>query len=246
MTGHEQVVARVFGLYERFGSSDYIGEPISQIEHMSQAAQWAMAEGFDDEVVLAAFFHDIGHLCGQGGANMGGYGVVSHERLGADYLRDAGFSERMARLVEYHVQAKRYLTLREPEYFDRLSEASRRTLEYQGGVMTEAEADVFERDPLCAVSLRMRQWDELAKERAVPVIDLAVRFGRERTPIAKRTCIVIVEVEREDGLQLLGIIVDAVNAVLDVSPQQLESRPSFGARIRAWVRLSQVRKGTIL
>ena len=40
--------------------------------------------------------------------------------------------------------------------------------------MTEAEAAVFERDPLCAVSLRMRQWDELAKERAVPVMDLGV------------------------------------------------------------------------
>ncbi|WP_248742313.1 MULTISPECIES: phosphonate degradation HD-domain oxygenase [unclassified Pseudomonas] len=172
MLTHEQVIERVFGLYERFGASDYIGEPVSQIEHMSQAAQLAIAEGFDDEVVLAAFFHDIGHLCAEGAENMGGYGVVSHERLGADYLREAGFSERLARLVEYHVQAKRFLTLREPGYYERLSEASRRTLEYQGGVMTEAEADAFEQDPLCAVSLRMRQWDELAKEMAVPVMDL--------------------------------------------------------------------------
>ena len=170
---HEQVVARVFGLYERFGNCDYIGEPVSQIEHMSQAAELAMAEGCDDEVVLAAFFHDIGHLCAEGAENMGGYGVVSHERLGADYLREAGFSERLARLVEYHVQAKRYLTLRQSGYFERLSEASRRTLEYQGGVMSEAEADAFEADPLCALSLRMRRWDELAKERAVPVVDLA-------------------------------------------------------------------------
>ena len=174
MARHEQVIAEVFGLYERFGDSDYIGEPVSQIEHMSQAAQCALAEGFDDEVVLAAFFHDIGHICSEDAENMGGFGVVSHERLGADYLRSAGFSERMARLVEYHVQAKRYLTLREPGYYERLSEASRRTLEYQGGVMTEAEADAFARDPLCAVSLRMRQWDELAKERAVPVMDLGV------------------------------------------------------------------------
>lgn len=67
----------------------------------------------------------------------------------------------------------------------------------------------------------------------VPVIDLSVRFGRERTRIAKRTCIVILEVAQGDGLQLLGIIVDAVNAVLAVEPQQLESRPAFGARIRA-------------
>lgn len=67
----------------------------------------------------------------------------------------------------------------------------------------------------------------------VPVIDLSVRFGRERTVIAKRTCIVILEVPQGDELQLLGIIVDAVNAVLAVEPQQLENRPTFGARIRA-------------
>jgi putative nucleotidyltransferase with HDIG domain len=117
---------------------------------MSQAAQLAMAEGYDGEVVLAAFFHDIGHSAGEGEASMGGYGVVSHERLGAEYLRRAGFGERMARLVEYHVEAKRYLTLRKPGYYDRLSEASRRTLGYQGGVMSDAEADAFEGDPLFA------------------------------------------------------------------------------------------------
>ncbi|MCU1749520.1 phosphonate degradation HD-domain oxygenase [Pseudomonas sp. 6D_7.1_Bac1] len=173
--GHnEQVIAEVFGWYERFGDSDYIGEPVSQIEHMSQAAERAMAEGFDNEVVLAAFFHDIGHLCAENAENMGGFGVVSHERLGADYLRRLGFSERMARLVEYHVQAKRYLTFKEPGYYERLSEASRRTLEYQGGVMTAAEAQAFERDPLCAISLRMRQWDEQAKAMWVPVIDLEI------------------------------------------------------------------------
>ncbi|MDR9874593.1 HD domain-containing protein [Pseudomonas allii] len=170
----EQTIAEVFGLYEQHGTADYIGEPVSQIEHMSQAAQLAMAEGFDDEVVLAAFFHDIGHLCGEGSDNMGGYGVVSHERLGADYLRRAGFSERMAKLVEYHVQAKRYLTFSQPGYYARLSEASRRTLEYQGGVMTQEEALAFEQDPLCEISLRMRHWDEQAKEVHVPVLNLGV------------------------------------------------------------------------
>ena len=177
MERNAQVIAEVFALYECFGDSDYIGEPVSQIEHMSQAAERAMAEGFDDEVVLAAFFHDIGHICAESAEsaeNMGGFGVISHERLGADYLRRAGFSERMARLVEYHVQAKRYLTLKEPGYYERLSEASRRTLEYQGGVMTFDEAEAFERDPLCAVSLRMRHWDEQAKEMGMPLIDLEV------------------------------------------------------------------------
>ncbi|TXI00026.1 MAG: HDIG domain-containing protein [Pseudomonas monteilii] len=166
-----QIIDSTFALYERHGSDDYIGEAITQLEHMSQAAQLAIAEGFDDEVVLAAFFHDIGHLC-DGDASMGGYGVVSHERIGAEYLRRCGFGERMARLVQYHVEAKRYLTLRQPGYYQRLSEASRRTLEYQGGVMSEDEADVFERDPLFEVSLRMREWDERAKVVGVTVIDL--------------------------------------------------------------------------
>ncbi|MEO9243913.1 phosphonate degradation HD-domain oxygenase [Pseudomonas inefficax] len=166
-----QIIDSTFALYERHGSDDYIGEAITQLEHMSQAAQLAMAEGVDDEVVLAAFFHDIGHLCG-GDASMGGYGVVSHERMGAEYLRRCGFGERMARLVQYHVEAKRYLTLRQPGYYQRLSDASRRTLEYQGGVMSEGEADVFERDPLFEVSLRMREWDERAKMVGVAVIDL--------------------------------------------------------------------------
>ena len=170
----EQIIHATFTLYERHGADDYIGEAITQIEHMSQAAELAMAEGFDDEVVLAAFFHDIGHLCGEGEGDMGGYGVVSHERIGAEYLRRCGFGERMARLVQYHVEAKRYLTLRQPGYYDRLSEASRRTLEYQGGVMSDAEADAFEQDPLFEVSLRMREWDEMAKEVGVPVIDLAL------------------------------------------------------------------------
>lgn len=67
----------------------------------------------------------------------------------------------------------------------------------------------------------------------VPVIDLAVRFERSHTAIGRRTCIVIVEVDQGDGLQLLGIIVDAVNAVLAVDGDQVENRPAFGARVRA-------------
>ncbi len=169
-------IDQIFALYRHHGSADYIGEAITQLEHMSQAAQLAMAEGYDDEVVLAAFFHDIGHLCE--GEQMGGFGVASHERIGAEYLRRAGFSERLARLVQYHVEAKRYLTLRQPGYYQRLSEASRRTLAYQGGVMSDVEADAFERDPLFAVSLRMREWDEMAKEVGVALVDLELLKGK--------------------------------------------------------------------
>lgn len=169
-------VDEIFSLYERFGGKDYIGEPVSQLEHMSQAAQLAIQEGYDDEVVLAAFFHDIGHICVMKNESndMGGYGVRSHEKIGADYLREKGFSDRLAFLVESHVHAKRYLTFKYPEYYHRLSEASKQTLVHQGGVMTEEEAIAFETNPLFDLSIRMRQWDELAKEMNTPVMDLSV------------------------------------------------------------------------
>lgn len=168
-------VEEVFNLYERFGNADYIGEPVSQLEHMSQSAELAIREGFDEEVVLAAFFHDIGHICVMDAEHqsMGGFGVKSHEKIGADYLRACGFPERVAKLVENHVQAKRYLTFRYPEYYQQLSEASKKTLEFQGGVMTAEEALRFENDPLFETSILMRKWDELAKEMNVAVIDLS-------------------------------------------------------------------------
>jgi 2-amino-1-hydroxyethylphosphonate dioxygenase (glycine-forming) len=174
MKNKDKIVTEIFALYETYGQADYIGEPVSQIEHMSQAAQLAIDEGYDDEVVLAAFFHDIGHICVMSASEntMGGFGVRSHEKIGADYLREKGFSERLAGLVENHVQAKRYLTFVSPDYYNKLSEASKKTLEFQGGKMSQEEASIFERDPLFDVSIRMRHWDEEAKETNVPLIDL--------------------------------------------------------------------------
>jgi phosphonate degradation associated HDIG domain protein len=186
-TSINEIVDEVFALYEKFGDADYIGEPVSQLEHMSQAAQLAMKEGFDDEVVLAAFFHDIGHICVmQNESNsMGGYGVRSHEKIGADYLRERGFPERVAKLVENHVQAKRYLTYKFPEYYQSLSEASKKTLEFQGGVMEPHEAEAFEKDILFDVSIRMRKWDELAKEMDVALIDLAAIKSKARNVLSQ-------------------------------------------------------------
>jgi phosphonate degradation associated HDIG domain protein len=170
---HQDIVEEIFRLYEKHGAEDYIGEPVSQLEHMAQSAQLAAQQGFDKEVILAAFFHDIGHfLASSQTQNMDGYGVMRHEKVGADYLRSKGFPEKIARLVESHVQAKRYLTFKDPQYYQQLSEASKRTLEFQGGRMTAAEAMAFEQDELFDLSIKMRQWDEQAKEENIPVPDL--------------------------------------------------------------------------
>jgi purine-binding chemotaxis protein CheW len=67
----------------------------------------------------------------------------------------------------------------------------------------------------------------------VPVLDLSARFGRPSTAVTKRTCIVIVEVNHGEEQQVIGVVVDAVNAVLEISAADIEPPPSFGARIRS-------------
>jgi phosphonate degradation associated HDIG domain protein len=167
-------VQEVFALYDQYGHEEY-GEAITQLQHAVQSAQLARKEGYEDEVILAALFHDIGHICSmdQGNAEqMGSYGMMSHDKIGGNFLRNKGFSERMAQLVENHVQAKRYLTFKEPDYYHKLSEASKQTLQYQGGRMNAEEAAAFEQNPLFQLSLRMRHWDEEAKEKDMPTPDL--------------------------------------------------------------------------
>ena len=66
----------------------------------------------------------------------------------------------------------------------------------------------------------------------VPVVDLTVRFGREPKETTKRTCIVIIEIETEKGRQEMGIVVDAVSAVVEIAAGDIEPPPEFGARIR--------------
>jgi purine-binding chemotaxis protein CheW len=66
----------------------------------------------------------------------------------------------------------------------------------------------------------------------VPVLDLSARFGRQPSEQTKRTCIVIVEVEANGERQDMGVVVDAVNAVLEIAQADIEPPPAFGAKIR--------------
>ena len=65
----------------------------------------------------------------------------------------------------------------------------------------------------------------------VPVVDLAVRFGWTPTAVGRRTSIVIVEIMHEDEKQVLGLVVDRVNAVTEIRNEDIEPAPAFGARI---------------
>jgi len=67
----------------------------------------------------------------------------------------------------------------------------------------------------------------------VPVIDLAARFGGSQSEQSRRTCIVIIELVTDDERHDIGIVVDAVSEVLEVSDVDIEPAPAFGAKIRA-------------
>lgn len=153
----------IFGLYELNGSAEYVGESVSILEHSFQTAFLAQQEGYEEEVILAAFLHDIGHFLPNKN-EMNGLGNIRHEIAGANFLYKNGFSNRIALLVRNHVEAKRYLTFKYPAYSEKLSESSRKTLEFQGGKMTQEEAQTFKKMPMFELYLKMREWDDRAKE----------------------------------------------------------------------------------
>jgi purine-binding chemotaxis protein CheW len=66
----------------------------------------------------------------------------------------------------------------------------------------------------------------------VPVVDLAARIGKPSTPPSKKTCIVIIETGDRDHRQVVGAVVDAVNAVIEISAEDIELPPMFGSSIR--------------
>jgi len=68
----------------------------------------------------------------------------------------------------------------------------------------------------------------------VPVMDLSARFGKPSTPVTKSSCIVIVEVQTQNAgeHQNMGVVVDSVQAVLEIPASEIEPAPSFGAKIR--------------
>lgn len=66
----------------------------------------------------------------------------------------------------------------------------------------------------------------------VPVVDLQARFGRQPTPVTKRTCIVIVELGTSSEIPVIGVVVDGVSEVLDITASDIEPAPAFGAQMR--------------
>jgi gamma-butyrobetaine dioxygenase len=159
-------VRRLAGLFTGDGARDYLGEPVSQASHMLQAAALAESAGAAPALIAAALLHDAGHFTGV----VPGHDLMRgqdnhHAAVGADWLAQ-WFGPEVTGPIRLHVAAKRYLCAVEPGYLSALSPASLCTLGVQGGPMTDAEMATFEAHPQACDALRLRRWDDGAKDPA--------------------------------------------------------------------------------
>jgi purine-binding chemotaxis protein CheW len=67
--------------------------------------------------------------------------------------------------------------------------------------------------------------------KVVPVVDLRLKFGVAAAEYTQRTCIIVTQVQGESGPVMMGIVVDGVSEVLNLTGAEIEDTPDFGEEI---------------
>jgi len=151
-------------LFERRGGEQYSGEPVTQLQHALQAALFAEQSGADDALVTASLLHDLGHLLQDLGESPTLRGIDDvHQYAALPFLRSV-FPAAVLDPIQHHVDAKRYLCQARPGYQALLSADSQRSLALQGGVFDAAQAAAFIARPGATDAVRLRLWDDCAKQ----------------------------------------------------------------------------------
>lgn len=171
----------VLDLYERYADHVY-DESLSQLDHALQSAALAEEDGADDELVVAALLHDVGHLLDLA-ANDGDRRTTGedlhHEATGSRYLTGL-FGPGVTGPIALHVRAKRYRCAVDSSYVATLSEGSIRSLELQGGPADAEEVERFESNPGFDRAVALRDWDDRAKVLGLVVPGLEHHLPRLR------------------------------------------------------------------
>ncbi|MCV6610991.1 MAG: HD domain-containing protein [Amphritea sp.] len=154
-----EILKQIEEIYSSMGHNQY-GEGITQTEHGVQCARLAQEEGERSDMVVAALLHDIGHLVEEISSEHGNF---KHDKVGAEYLAPY-FPPGVTEPIRLHAQAKRYLCTVESGYIDSLSEASKYSLEHQGGLMSEDEVTAFRAEPFYQQAIKLRRWDDEGKD----------------------------------------------------------------------------------
>jgi phosphonate degradation associated HDIG domain protein len=160
-------------LFKDHGDIEYAGEGVSQLEHALQAAHAAEREGATSELVTAALLHDLGHMLNQQGDTPTARGIDDqHQYFALPFIRPL-FGDAVCEPIRLHVEAKRALCTLEPDYYEALSEDSKRSLELQGGIHSPEETDAFLAKPFAEDAVRVRRWDDAAKIPGAPTPPLS-------------------------------------------------------------------------
>lgn len=165
----------IYRLLEVRGQSQYGMEAVSQLEHATQCAQLAEEANETPETIVACLLHDLGHLLAaerDGLAEHKDGEDDLHQFIALPFLR-ALFPDAVLEPIRLHVDAKRYLCLIDSSYWAALSPASKHSLELQGGIFNEAEAQKFIAQPFATEAVRLRRYDDLAKIKGKQVPGLA-------------------------------------------------------------------------
>ena len=150
-------------LFRGHGHIEYSGEGVTQREHALQCAELAERDAAPPELVTAAFLHDLGHLLNRLGDTPTARGIDDrHQYFAIPFLRPL-FPPAVIEAIRLHVDAKRALCALEPEYYENLSEDSKRSLTLQGGVFSRDETEAFLAKPHAREAMRVRRWDDAAK-----------------------------------------------------------------------------------
>lgn len=154
----------VLALYERLGHLEYAGEGVTQWQHAWQCGRLARNAKAEPALQVAAWLHDVGHLLDGEAGTPTLHGVDDRHETRAAALLTPLFGAAVAQPVALHVEAKRFLVATQPDYAARLSADSHRSLALQGGPMPMTEAAAWRAQPHAADALRLRIWDDLAKD----------------------------------------------------------------------------------
>lgn len=160
----DRVVDLLTAIYETAGAGQYDGEAVTQIQHALQCARLSEISDSESWLTCAALLHDIGHLIPHDSQQHSSVGVIDHGSSGANFLLYLGFPVEVTEPVRLHVDAKRYLCAADPGYQMKLSEASRLSLEMQGGPMSAAECELFRQRPMAGAAIQIRLWDDSSKD----------------------------------------------------------------------------------
>ena len=160
----QPAVDHILEMFSKRGDSNYGGEAVSQRQHALQAAYFAEKTGADAALITAALLHDVGHLLHDLPEDAPDHGIDdAHEKLAARWL-NGKFPDSVVAPVQLHVTAKRYLCTTDAEYLKHLSGPSLQSLKLQGGLMSEEELHEFRNHPHFEAAVRLRRWDEAAKD----------------------------------------------------------------------------------